>query len=129
MPVLALLILLAQPATQPTIVWDAPPAAKPEPQSDFDKALADSYAKKPAAGSLGFAPQTEEEKRAAANAAAIARAEQARQEASGAWPQSEKPKLKCRETSTGLVCGSSDRALDEQEQRLKERLDAMSKDD
>ncbi|MDO9337570.1 MAG: hypothetical protein Q7T61_14325 [Caulobacter sp.] len=57
-------------------------------------------------------PQTEEQKRAAANAAALERAEQAGRDANappGEWPDD--GKMRCQPTDSGFVCGNSDAAL------------------
>lgn len=67
----------------------------------------------------GFTPkadpaQTDEEKRAAANRAALERAEQAGRDANeppGAWP--DEGKMRCKTTESGFVCGNSDKALEE----------------
>jgi len=66
-------------------------------------------------------PISEAEAREAANRAAIERAEQARIESQGPPPR-KSGKMICRETDVGLVCGTSERALVEQEQRLRDQL-------
>ncbi len=62
----------------------------------------------------GAAPpvQTDEEKRAAANRAALERAEQAGKDVNappGAWP--DEGKMRCRQTDDGFVCGNSEEAI------------------
>jgi hypothetical protein len=121
----SLLIALAQPAEIDGAFKAAPepPASTPpaKPELTFDEALATSYSTGGSAaqkGRLGFKtapsppPQTEAERIAAANAAALARAEQAGQEANappGAWPDD--GKMRCKSTDNGFVCGNSDKAL------------------
>lgn len=86
----------------------------------FEEALAASYGDK-----APKAPQTEEERRAAANAAAIARAAQAGADVNappGPWP--EEGKMRCRPTETGFVCGNSDKAL-EPDSPSRQALDAL----
>ncbi len=76
---------------------------------------------------FGIKPQTEEEKRAAANAAAIARADQAGKDAAappGAWPDDSK--VRCKTTDAGFVCGNSDKAL-EPNSPSRQALDALLK--
>lgn len=124
----SLLIVQAQPAE---IDWNPKPAPQPaaptapaKPELTFDEALAASYAAEgrgasgeegAAKGRPGFAtatPQTEEERIAAANAAAIARAEQAGQEANTTTPWPDNGKVRCKPTESGFVCGNSEKALE-----------------
>ena len=136
--VASLLLAQAQPAP---IDWEfkAPPepaaTAQPtKPEPTFDEALAASYAaddKAAPKGRLGFRttapsqPQTEAERIAAANAAALARAEQAGKEANappGAWPDD--GKMRCKPTDSGFVCGNSDKAL-EPDSPSRQALDSL----
>lgn len=111
------------------------PTATPAPDMPkltFDEAVAASRAaRNPAVprGRLGFPtpaqPQTEEERIAAANAAALARAEQAGQETNappGAWPDD--GRMRCKPTDNGIVCGNSDAAL-EPDSPSRQALDAL----
>lgn len=65
-------------------------------------------------------PVSDADAREAANRAAIERAEQARIEAQGV-PRARPRGMLCRETDVGLVCATSERALDDQERRLREQ--------
>lgn len=127
MLILAASLLLAQAQPAP-IDWEfkpppepAAPAAPARTEPTFEEALAASYAADdPAAskGRLGFGtapqtPQTEEERIAAANRAALERAEQAGREANappGRWPDDSR--VRCKPTDSGFVCGNSDKALE-----------------
>ncbi|HYE45552.1 MAG TPA: hypothetical protein VEA44_07230 [Caulobacter sp.] len=112
--VASLLLLQAQPA--PAIDWEY-------------KAAPDS----PAAAEAPAPPakparQTEEERIAAANAAALARAEQARREAQGGdW--SDRGGVKCRATETGFVCANSEKELDDPDSPARQMLDSLLKPD
>jgi hypothetical protein len=117
----SLLIAQAQPA--PPIDWEARPASEPAPATEptFDEALAASYAaddKAAPKGRLGFRtlpptqPQTEAERIAAANAAAIARAEQAGKDTNATTPWPDDGKMRCKPTESGFVCGNSEKALE-----------------
>lgn len=60
---------------------------------------------------------------AAANRAAIERAEAAARDSqtAGEWPEDE-GKMKCRQTTTGFACGSSQEAIDQQEEQMRRQL-------
>ncbi|NBB14931.1 hypothetical protein GVN21_06080 [Caulobacter sp. SLTY] len=126
---LTLVLLLVDQAPAAPINWDyrppaTPPAAAPAKADgeDEDWGIEAFRAAAPA-------KPAQAEAREAANRAAIARAEQARQDAAGAWPEPAEKTMTCRETPTGLVCGTSEKAMDEQERLTKERLDALERDD
>jgi hypothetical protein len=66
----------------------------------------------------------------AANQAAIARAEAAARDIqdSGTWAD-DSNRMRCRQTTSGFVCGNSDKAIEEQEAALKARMDSLNKPD
>ena len=131
--VACLLILQAQPAE---IDWNPRPAPEPpaptapaKAEPTFEEALAASYAAEDKApkGGLGFktAPlQTEEDRIAAANAAALARAEQAGKDAAAVTPWPDEGKTRCKPTETGFVCGTSEKAL-EPDSPSRQALDSL----
>ena len=128
----SLLIAQAQPA--PPIDWETRPrSATTDLVADYAKAVEERQktddAKK---GRLGFKvappPQTEEERIAAANAAAIARAEQAGQEANTTTPWPDDGKMRCKPTESGFVCGNSEKAL-EPDSPSRQALDNLLKPD
>lgn len=90
-------------ATLPDRAAPAPTKVDPGKALTFDEALAADYAKRnpPALDPI-----------AAANAAAIARAEQSGKDVNtpGAWP--DEGKMRCKQTETGFVCGNSDKAIE-----------------
>jgi hypothetical protein len=120
------LLLVGQAPAAPASSDPRPPAGTPASagEDDEDWGIEAFRAAAPAKP-----VQTEAEARETANRAAIARAERARQDAAGAWPEPKKKTMKCRETPTGIVCGTSEKAMDEQERLTKERLDALERDD
>jgi hypothetical protein len=126
LPLIAcLLALQAQPAE---IDWNPKPAPEPAAKAEptFEEALAASYAAEDK-GRLGFKiapPQTEEERIAAANAAAIARAEQAAKDANATTPWPDQGKMRCKSTESGFVCGNSDKAL-EPDSPSRQALDGL----
>lgn len=100
--------------------WAAPAPTKADPGKDltFDEALAADYTKRnpPAQDPV-----------AAANAAAIARAEQSGKDVNtpGAWPDD--GKMRCKPTDSGFVCGNSDKALEEGSPSRKALDDLLTK--
>lgn len=141
LPLLAsLLFAQAQPAE---IDWNPRPAPEPaastapaKAESTFEEALAASYRDQKAVpkSRLGFGttpppPQTEQERIAAANAAAIARAEQAARDANAPQPWPDEGRIRCKPTETGIVCGNSEKAVNDPDSPSRQMLDSLLKPD
>ena len=123
---LALLILAAQPDDTPVSTRQVVPPPSADAIEEARRKIAEEEAQKeaqwradlarwranhPAPPPAPLAP-TEEERRAAANRAALERAEQASRDAAappGAWPDD--GKMRCKTTENGFVCGNSEEAL------------------